>query len=161
MPSPGARPGRRERSYAAAASATAQYVGSKACKKCHFKVHKRWTALGLHVGAWEALPEEYRNTTSKDDEGRTCASCHTTGFGATSQKGFVDAATSRHLLGVQCEACHGAGSEHIAAAKALRGSKLKKFPAGAKTFIAGAGRDCRNCHNPHFSFRQAYGKEDK
>ena len=149
-----------KKDYADGASKTAEFVGEKACKKCHFKVHKAWKKK-LHAGAWEALPEEHRNTTSKDEQGRACASCHTTGFGATAQKGFVDAATSAHLRGVQCESCHGAGSEHMAATKELKAKKLKKFPAGANSFMAGAGRDCRDCHNSHFSFKKKFGPKDK
>ena len=144
--------------YAVAASKTAEYVGAAKCKACHFKPHKSWTKM-LHAGAWEALPEMYRNETSTDKAGRACASCHTTGFGATEQKGFVDAETSKHLLGVQCEACHGAASEHIAAVATLKARSLKKFPAGEDKFIAGAGRDCRDCHNPHFSFKETVAKE--
>jgi hypothetical protein len=139
----------------------ADYVGAKACKKCHFKMYKVWAATP-HAKAWEALPEDKRTPDAKDEKGRACISCHATGVGAKDQKGFVDVKTSDHLLGVQCEMCHGPGSLHVAAVaklewKKVDGKRVRKFAEGQDKFINGAGRDCRDCHSPHFSYKKAYG----
>ena len=92
----------------------AKYVGEKSCKKCHLKQHRGWKKMA-HAKAWEQLPAKYHDPAQKDDEGRSCISCHVTGFGKGDLDGFVDAEKSAHLMGVQCEACHGPGSKHIEA----------------------------------------------
>jgi hypothetical protein len=50
------------------------------------------------------------------------------------------------LAGVTCEACHGPGSEHVAAPK-----EQKKDTITQKAV-------CTNCHNPHVSYKKLYGK---
>ena len=128
----------------------ASFVGEKSCKKCHLKQHRGWKKMA-HFGAWENLPEKYRDPAQKDESGVACISCHVTGFGMGDKAGFVDVEKSAHLLGVQCEACHGPGSKHIEAAKAIMAEKRKKFNADEKKFILAKSAACANCHNPHVS----------
>lgn len=127
------------------------YVGAKSCKMCHMKQHRTWKKM-KHSQAWENLPAQYRTKT--DAKGRACVSCHVTGY--QEPGGFESADKSAHLLGVQCEACHGPGSLHKAAANKLRAAKLKKFPQGADKFIQLKPTNCAECHNPHVSYAKQY-----
>ena len=125
---------------------SAEYLGADACKKCHFKQHKTWGGM-KHSQAWDVLKEEYRTLEAKDADGRACISCHVTGWGE--DNGFVDPATSEHLLGVQCEACHGPGSRHVELGMQMLKEKRKEFAEGEQTWIVLKTPDCANCHNPH------------
>jgi hypothetical protein len=126
----------------------ATYMGSESCKKCHFQMHRTW--LGhRHSEAWNDLPESYRDPSHVDDEGRSCVSCHVTGWGDWKRGGFVDADQSAHLLGVQCEACHGPGSRHVALGQRMIQAKKKRFDPGEATFTIKTPTSCSTCHNPH------------
>ncbi|MHC4341216.1 MAG: multiheme c-type cytochrome [Planctomycetota bacterium] len=128
----------------------ATYIGGAKCKKCHIKQNRSWKKM-KHAKAWETLPEKYRDVGQKDDGGKACVSCHVTGFGAADRGGFADAGASGHLLGVQCEACHGPGSKHAEAGKAVLDAKRKSFNEGEKSFIVRKSTNCADCHNPHVS----------
>jgi hypothetical protein len=134
----------------------ATFVGEAKCKKCHMKQHRQWKKM-KHAKAWENLPEDKRGPEHKDDEGRVCMSCHVTGWGSD-RDGFKDPAASEHLLGVQCEVCHGPGSKHVEAGKKVKDEKRKKFNAGEKTYISLKVENCSNCHNPHINYKKKYGK---
>ena len=71
-----------------------EFVGVKKCKICHKAQYSSWEATS-HAKAWSRLKSEEQ----KNEE---CAGCHSTGATA---KGVL-------LEGVQCEACHGAGSDY-------------------------------------------------
>lgn len=132
------------------------YVGAKSCKMCHMKQHRAWKKM-KHAQAWENLPKEFRAAGKTDDRGRACISCHVTGY--QQPGGFESADKSAHLLGVQCEACHGPGSLHKAAANQLRAAKVKKFPEGANKFIQLKPTNCADCHNPHVSYAKKYKRK--
>ena len=128
----------------------ATYIGEKSCKKCHMKQHRSWRKM-KHNKAWKNLPDKYKNLAEKDEAGRVCASCHVTGWGEPTRNGFVDAEKSKHLLGVQCEACHGPGSKHKEAGQRVLDEKRKKFEPGEPTFTLMKTTKCSECHNPHVS----------
>ena len=112
----------------------AEYVGSKKCKLCHLKETKTWKAT-KHANNFEVLEGEERSNPD-------CVKCHTTGYGKPG--GFVSEEDTPNLTSTGCEACHGAGSEHAAAAKKAGSSKdwdkmIDKTPKNA----------CISCHNPH------------
>jgi len=132
-------------------SGPAVYLGAEACAKCHPAAEATWEKM-RHAAAWEGLPAKFRGPDAKDEAGRACVSCHVTGYGDEAQGGFVDDVRSPHLLGVQCEACHGPGSLHREAAERVvtdPGRKEKTFRAGEARFIVRKPAGCANCHDPH------------
>ena len=72
------------------------FVGAKKCSICHKKdnVYPSWLET-KHAKAWKNLSAEQQ----KDEN---CVGCHSTGT----------TAKSVFLEGVQCEACHGPGSDY-------------------------------------------------
>ncbi len=87
------------------------YVGAAACAKCHAAEFAVWNG-SKHSHAYEALIKAAERP-SKRQFDPECVTCHTTGFEYVG--GFEDAKKSAHLLGNQCENCHGPGSAHAAA----------------------------------------------
>lgn len=98
------------------------YVGADVCRKCHAAEFAVWNA-SKHSHAYEALVKAAERP-SKRQFDPECVSCHTTGFEYVG--GFDNAKASAHLLGNQCENCHGPGSAHAAAPnnKALYGELM-------------------------------------
>jgi len=78
------------------AEAKHEYVGAKKCSICHKKdnTYPSWLET-KHAKAWDNLTEEQQ----KDE---SCVGCHSTGT----------TANGKFLGGVQCEACHGPGSDY-------------------------------------------------
>lgn len=130
--------------------ADATFTGAASCKKCHVTQHETWSA-SKHSIAWDALTEQYHDPAQVDDSGRSCVSCHSTGYGHGDRGGFVDLATTPKMVGVQCEACHGAGSLHAEAGLELVMNRQKEFKEGEPTFITLTPTVCASCHNPHVS----------
>jgi predicted CXXCH cytochrome family protein len=83
----------------------ALYVGVDNCLVCHADQHALWTGT-LHAGAMQTLLD------SGTSDLVSCFPCHTVGFGKPS--GFVDLEKTPQLANVQCEVCHGPGSNHVA-----------------------------------------------
>lgn len=81
------------------------YVGETACIACHEERHTSWITTA-HATAFDTL------TAGGDSDNELCFPCHTAGYGLAS--GFVDLQTTPHLANVQCENCHGPGSNHAA-----------------------------------------------
>ncbi|PIU48311.1 MAG: hypothetical protein COS94_02730 [Candidatus Hydrogenedentes bacterium CG07_land_8_20_14_0_80_42_17] len=107
-----------------------KYVGAEKCKMCHIKQYKSLAETGMSK-TWDRI---------KDAEGKDkCYACHTTGFGQPG--GFTSFEATPNLVGVQCEACHGAGSAHLAV-------PMSGKEAGRAT-IQRKVTSCVNCHNPH------------
>jgi len=113
------------------------YVSAKRCRECHPAQVESWAATP-HARAHAAL--------SADDQERAeCVACHVTGFGAA---GGYRAGSDPDLRGVQCEACHGAGSLHPAVAPGRAGRSVAKV--------------CPECHtnsrSPDFDLSAAWEK---
>jgi len=102
------------------------------CGHCHKEQHEYWRTTH-HARAMATL--EARNA-HYDNE---CIGCHTIGFRV--QGGFRTAADMADFKNVQCEACHGPGSDHSDEVYRTR-------PRDEKT--------CRRCHDnehdPDFDF---------
>jgi hypothetical protein len=70
---------------------TPQYVGALKCKPCHLPEHETWSA-SAHASALDTAK-------AADGFSPDCLKCHATNDGES-------------MPGVQCEACHGPGSEY-------------------------------------------------
>lgn len=107
------------------------YVGAKKCQVCHIETYNAWKTT-KHARALEALGSEKANSPG-------CLRCHTTGF---ADGGYGTEPTVVDLAGVQCEACHGAGSL-FSRSSVMRQPKLSRelglMPVDSTT--------CIRCHN--------------
>lgn len=103
-----------------------QYIGAKKCKLCHSrdKVYPTW-AETPHAKAWDVLD-------SAAQKNEKCVGCHSTGTTADGEL----------LTGVQCEACHGPGSDY----KTMSIMKDKE-KAIAHGLILPDSTTCQKCHN--------------
>jgi predicted CXXCH cytochrome family protein len=81
------------------------YVGVDFCIECHTEQHSLWITT-IHSTAFDTLIEE------GEGDNDLCFPCHSVGYGQPS--GFVDLETTPHLADIQCENCHGPGSNHVA-----------------------------------------------
>jgi len=114
----------------------ATYVGVSKCRMCHLTEHKTWQA-SKHSSNFDVLIGDERSNPD-------CLKCHTTGYGKPG--GFVDMESTPGMTSVGCEACHGPGSAHVAAAGKNIGKTdwekmINKIPQNT----------CVQCHNPHVS----------
>jgi len=117
------------------------YVGAKKCKICHKAEYNAWLETG-HATAYDKLSDEEK----KKPE---CVQCHITGTTAKDEL----------LEGVQCEACHGPGSDYKSP-KIMNKKKWAADPEGHLAMAKEAGlvipteETCVRCHkkegNPNF-----------
>jgi 5'-nucleotidase len=117
-----------------------RYLGLETCARCHDDIVSDFI-VSPHFRAFRRL------TSTGNEKNERCLPCHTTGYGRFSgytvesdEKGGID------LRGVQCEACHGAGTKH---------TRDGKYRERARTV-------CKGCHNsrrsPHFDFQTFWSK---
>jgi hypothetical protein len=142
------------------------YLGVQTCALCHSggafadNLYGVWTNT-LHSHAFK----DAINGISTDHFGKNCVSCHVVGFDTNAlavNGGFDDVAAQhgwvfpttitptnwdampaalRGVANIQCESCHGPGSEHAAA---LGNTNVVNWPRLAVTMGAG---DCAQCHD--------------
>jgi len=142
----------------AMASGDYRYVGNDKCRLCHrdFFIGRKQDP---HDHAMSYI------TSSEYRDNPRCLVCHSTGFGVSNKvsTGFVSVEKTPRLVNVQCEGCHGPGSNHIKIAT------LKKTGGG---FLAGEDRPdrlkkmCFSCHTSRWNksysdFESAYAKYRK
>lgn len=124
-------------------SGESPYVGEEACQSCHQKQHKVWSETD-HAVAYDDLEAVEKSFDP------ACLKCHVVGFDKPG--GFFDLNITGHLMGVQCEACHGAGREHVAQAG--------KAPLGNSGWAP--QQMCAQCHvqkhSPSFDFSRYWPK---
>lgn len=144
-----------------------KYVGAKKCSMCHKSESKgnqygQWLST-KHSRAYETLAGTEAQETAKKSgvsvnpqEAPECLKCHVTGYGQDAglfNAGFVKAD------GVQCEACHGAGSDYMALS--VMKDRQKAIEAG---LTLPTEELCVKCHNPEspnyqeFNFDEFYKK---
>jgi len=128
------------------------YVGSQRCVKCHQKKVAIWEKT-RHARAMASLKVRKR------ENDPDCFRCHVTGLVGAGINQSADAGRREnpfakliqreqrnHLPDVQCEACHGPGSRHVA------------NPGKETKMIIPGDHDCRQCHtpdtDPEFSFQK-------
>ncbi len=115
-----------------AGEAKHSYIGAAKCKMCHLKQYKAWGET-KHAKAFAALKE----AEAKDAK---CVKCHVTGYG---KGGYaVGGSKDPDLANVQCEVCHGPGSDYKTAA--VMKDKEKSKAAG---LIVPDEKVCVGCHN--------------
>ena len=108
------------------------YVGMDKCASCHKPAVAFWRTT-VHAHAWKTLVDGGKQADYK------CVGCHVTGYGAI---GGTSLGHTQHLENIQCEQCHGPGSEHVA------GKGLEDPPAIQRNTPSPV---CTNCHNEHHS----------
>ncbi|HXS83111.1 MAG TPA: multiheme c-type cytochrome [Methylomirabilota bacterium] len=79
------------------------FVGEQVCARCHASESEQWRTTA-HSLAWETLQRVKKDATPE------CIPCHVVGFREAG--GFQTAARTPQLVNVQCENCHGMGTEH-------------------------------------------------
>lgn len=109
------------------------YVGSDACKKCHFKQYTSWKKGAMAKSMKTLLPTTEadnkdlfkKKTDAKLDPAKDyttdakCLKCHTTGYceagGYPADPAKDDAAKkcAADMASVSCESCHGPGSNYV------------------------------------------------
>ena len=108
------------------------FIGSELCIRCHQDEGEQWKTTS-HSKAWETL------INVKKDATPDCIPCHVMGF--KQPGGFVSGTSTPNLVNVQCENCHGMGTEH---------------DAFATTPHRVTEQTCTGCHHgendPEFSF---------
>jgi len=143
--------------------ASASYVGSKTCKKCHLKVYKSWakTKMGqafetLKPGNAKEQKEKFNIDIKKDfSRDEKCIKCHTVGYGKPGGYVIPDLSNkkavrrAKKLANVGCENCHGPGSEYVKLHKEIMMSKRKY--KDEEMYAAGMNKiskeTCLVCHN--------------
>jgi hypothetical protein len=119
-------------------AADAEYIGADKCKMCHKVEYTSWSETP-HAGAYDKIKAEDRKP--------ECLNCHATG-------------KSADMPGVQCEACHGAGSEY----KSMKIMKDQEAAIAAGLVLPDEST-CKRCHEgdaphdlPPFDFAKAKEK---
>lgn len=87
------------------------YLGAAGCVDCHQPFYESWEKT-RHAGAFGTIEKAGK---SRDPE---CVVCHSTGY--KEEGGFQGVAATPGLAGVQCEACHGPGREHVLDLRPMR-----------------------------------------
>jgi len=125
------------------------YIGAAACGACHRgrgmgDQHAKWL-LSKHSRAHASLarPESVdiarlSGIPREPQSSAVCLGCHATGSEA---EDWEKDPAFRIADGLQCEMCHGPGSEY-ADAKVMRNAKA----AGAAGLIMPTKKDCMGCH---------------
>lgn len=132
---------------------TSKFVGASVCGTCH-KSEKQGSQLGIwqeskHSKAFETLKTEKANKIAAElghstpaAETDACLACHASGYNVDAK--FREA-KFKIEDGVQCETCHGAGSEY----KSLKIMKDKAAVIANGLIVHEKTENlCISCHNP-------------
>lgn len=105
------------------------YVGDNECRSCHSEIYGAWKSTP-HARAYSELIR------AREMDNQEKIPRHVTGY--LEKTGFLDRVDTPLLMNVQCEACHGRGSEHVA----TKGAALETLNRSPET-------SCVICHNPN------------
>ena len=155
-----------------ATAAPPSYVGAKKCRPCHLKEYTTWEKTRMAV-SFELLKPGVRASEKKAAKldpaadytaDAKCLSCHTTGY--LQPGGFKSLAATPDLLGVQCESCHGPGSDYLAKDKmSLQTKEYTRADVGAAGLVVPKADTCTSgCHNaksPFFKQAEAFDSEKR
>ncbi|HTK31768.1 MAG TPA: multiheme c-type cytochrome [Candidatus Saccharimonadaceae bacterium] len=103
------------------------FVGVEVCSRCHTQEAEQWKTT-KHAQAWQTLVDAKKDATPE------CVSCHVVGYKQAG--GFQNGTETPKLGNVQCENCHGMGTNHEA------------FAANPAKITEAT---CVTCHNPERS----------
>jgi hypothetical protein len=98
-------------------------MGLESCKSCHIREYEIWSA-NPHAHAMASLETDMQDTNPE------CVGCHVTGWEMPGGYG-LNAGNRQLLANVQCEACHGYGTEH----------------SRGEGNLQAARESCLKCHN--------------
>lgn len=147
----------------------ATFVGAETCGECHTKAYEKWLTTA-HAHAYQSLIEGRQDQIERGEKiisriyDPECLSCHVTGWHPQEviryKSGFVNKQESPHLLGQQCENCHGPGSSHI---KLVEMDQLEEAKKVMRVTLAEAKKNtCYQCHDldnsPKFEFDSYWEK---
>jgi hypothetical protein len=119
----------------------AHYAGDAGCRGCH-------TAIGEFVGTLSHARAYATLERRQSEFDLECVGCHVTGW--RKPGGFDHPGAVGNLKNVQCEACHGPGSDHVA----------QGGGRGVGGMQGGVPRSrCLACHTPEHSPRFADNEE--
>jgi hypothetical protein len=130
-------------------SEAADYVGVNKCKMCHLKQFKSWEKTKM-AKAFELLKPGVRaeaKTAAGVDPNKdytadaACIGCHTVN-------------ESADMPGVQCESCHGPGSDYMKVMMTNR--DYKKDEVIAKGLVEPDEATCKKCHNEKSPFYKPF-----
>lgn len=138
----------------------ATFVGAEKCGVCHTKSFAKWSTTG-HATAFESIRKGRRGIPRIHDP--ECLSCHVTGWHPQQvlryDSGYISEKMSAHLLGNQCENCHGPGSKHI---ELINSGEIEAARKLVKVTLKQAQTSCYECHDldnsPHFDFETYWPK---
>jgi hypothetical protein len=149
--------------FAFASAGEPAYVGATKCKMCHLKQFKTWetTKMAMSFALLKpGIQAAEKTAAGLDPEAdyttdAQCLGCHTTGYGKPG--GFVSLAETPELLGVQCESCHGPGSEYLADDKmSLKNKSYARDEIISAGLIIPEESTCTgSCHNDKSPFASA------
>jgi len=118
-----------------AAAGAAEYVGDQTCRGCHEQAYNFWKTT-RHAHAYQALAGKGRQ------HDVACIRCHVVGY--EKPGGACSLAATRDRESVQCESCHGPGSQHVEGGGDP--SRINRMVPETT---------CRGCHDaensPHFN----------
>ena len=105
------------------------YAGMEACADCHEEAVVFWEGT-VHQRAYETL------VSANKQFDLSCVNCHVTAF---RQPGGSEVVENHRLQDVQCEQCHGPGSQHVA------------DPTTENISLHAPIQACLTCHTPEHS----------
>lgn len=137
----------------------AKYVGAKKCKTCHIKQYNSWEKTNMaesFKNLEKGVMVEEKKKAGLEDKDYThdpeCLKCHTTGYG---KGGFVSLEETQHLKNVQCESCHGPGSEFMKIMKKKKKTfTLEEVKAAGLIIPSESEKGCLECHGGDSPFNE-------
>lgn len=138
----------------------AEYLGVKKCKACHFKQYKSWKKTSMAKSFENLKPgvkAEAKKKAGLDPEkdytnDESCLKCHTTGYGEPG--GFKNIDDTPKLAGVQCESCHGPGSNYRKIMKKNKKYKLSEVKDAGIVIPSEDEKGCLECHGEESPFNE-------
>jgi nitrate/TMAO reductase-like tetraheme cytochrome c subunit len=124
-----------------AAGADAGYVGVEECKRCHEEIYKKWERTA-HKKALDRIEVK------EEEKNPDCLKCHVTAYDAGGYK--LGDANAAKFAAVQCEACHGPGSQHVTM---MTGGQKKSDEQGIGLTVSPTEETCKKCHKPMMHFK--------